>query len=365
MFNNVYDGKKVLVTGHSGFKGAWLSAWLIKLGAQVVGISDCVPTNPSLFDAAGLKKYIDHRSGDIRDLSFLTSLINEARPDFLFHLAAQAIVSTSYERPIDTITTNVIGTANVLEALRKLNHFCAAVIITSDKCYENVEWAWGYKETDQLGGKDIYSGSKGAAEIVFRSYFHSFFNEQSCRVRPATARAGNVIGGGDWAKDRIVADCMRRWSNGLPVDIRNPHATRPWQHVLEPLSGYLTLGESLSRSEQYSGESYNFGPPSNQNRTVIDLITDLSRCWHSNKQDQAYRINADKNFSEAELLKLNCDKALFDLKWESSLDYIECVNLVSDWYFQFYHSVDALELTLSQIEQYELKAIERKRVWTL
>lgn len=365
MFNHRYHGKKVLITGHTGFKGSWLSTWLVKLGARVVGMSDCIPTDPSLFEAAGLKKCIDHRIGDIRDLPSLVSLIEETRPDFVFHLAAQAIVSTSYQYPIDTITTNVLGTANVLEALRRVNHPCVAVIITSDKCYENVEWLWGYKETDHIGGKDIYSGSKGAAEVIFHSYFHSFFNKPCSQVRLATGRAGNVIGGGDWAKDRIVVDCMRNWSEKRPVEIRSPRATRPWQHVLEPLSGYLTLGAALAKSNQIAGESFNFGPRSEQNRTVQELLTDLSRYWNFDVPERAYHVTADVPFHEAGLLKLNCDKALFHLKWESNLEYSDCVKFVSEWYYGFYHSSDAFDMTLQQIEQYELKAVQRNLIWTI
>jgi CDP-glucose 4,6-dehydratase len=365
MFNKLYDRKKVLITGHTGFKGSWLATWLVKLGANVIGFSDCIPTDPSLFEAAGLKNRIDHRTGDVRNLSTLISLIDEVRPDFVFHLAAQAIVSTSYQYPIETITTNVIGTANVLEALRQVNHPCAAVIITSDKCYENVEWVWGYKETDHLGGKDIYSGSKGAAEVIFHSYIHSFFNKPECRVRLATGRAGNVIGGGDWAKDRIVVDCMRNWAVMHPVEIRSPRATRPWQHVLEPLSGYLTLGIELAKSDQLVGESFNFGPRSEQNRTVLELLTDLSRYWNFDAPEQAYKVTSDVPFHEAGLLKLNCDKALFKLKWESNLEYAECVKFVSEWYYGFYNSTDAFDMTLQQIEEYELKAVQRNLIWTI
>jgi CDP-glucose 4,6-dehydratase len=366
MFKGFYQGKKVLITGHTGFKGAWLSIWLIKLGAHVTGLSDRVPTEPSLFDVARLSERMDHRFGDVRDLPAMKSLIDEIRPDFIFHLAAQAIVSTSYDFPIDTISTNVLGAANVLDALRSINHSCIAIIITSDKCYENVEWPWGYKETDHLGGKDIYSGSKGAAEVIFHSYFHSFFNKPDSKVRMATGRAGNVIGGGDWAKDRIVVDCMRSWSEGRPVEIRSPRATRPWQHVLEPLSGYLTLGATLADSDRLVGESFNFGPRSEQNRTVLELLTDLSRYWSFAKPEDVYRVTADIPFHEAGLLKLNCDKALFHLKWESNLDYADCVKFVSEWYYGFYHgSKDGFSMTLDQIERYETKAANRGLVWTI
>lgn len=365
MFGNVYRGKRVFVTGHTGFKGAWLTAWLLKLGAQVTGYSDSVPTEPSLFEASGLKSRIDHKLGDIRDLENLTLALQDAKPDFVFHLAAQAIVSTSYTKPIDTITTNVVGTANLLEALRTVDRPCVAIIITSDKCYENVEWPWGYKETDHLGGKDIYSASKGAAEVIFHSFFHSFFAHENGPIRLATGRAGNVIGGGDWAKDRIVVDCMRNWSDGRHVEIRSPNATRPWQHVLEPLSGYLTLGASLTASPSLSGESFNFGPRSEQNRTVVDLISDLSEHWHFANPTDAYRVTANVPFHEAGLLKLNCDKALHYLRWESNLDYDTCVKFVSEWYFAFYRGQESMfELTLDQIEQYEARARQRDLIWT-
>lgn len=364
MFGNVYRDKRVFITGHTGFKGSWLTTWLLKLGAHVTGFSDCVPTNPSLFEVGDISERIDHQIGDIRNLPRLRQALLDAKPDFIFHLAAQAIVSTSYVQPIDTITTNVVGTANVLEALRGLEHPCVAVVVTSDKCYENVEWPWGYKETDHLGGKDIYSGSKGAAEVIFHSYYHSFFAKDGHPVRMATGRAGNVIGGGDWAKDRIVVDCMRNWSEGRPVEIRSPRATRPWQHVMEPLSGYLTLGAALSASPSLIGESFNFGPRSEQNRTVLDLLNALSAHWQFAHPDHAYRVTADIPFHEAGLLKLNCDKALFHLRWEPNLEYNDCVRFVSEWYYNYYKTKSNMfDFTVNQIEQYEHRAAERGLVW--
>jgi len=364
MFDSIYKNKRIFITGHTGFKGSWLTTWLLKLGSKVAGYSDCIPTKPSLFEASELGNRIEHFVGDIRDLSRLRQAIIDFKPDFVFHLAAQAIVSTSYKNPIDTITTNVVGTANILEALRSIGHSCIAVIITSDKCYENVEWPWGYKETDQLGGKDIYSGSKGAAEVIFHAYFHSFFNSPECPVRLASARAGNVIGGGDWAKDRIVVDCMRSWSEGKSVEIRSPSATRPWQHVLEPLSGYLTLGAELSRSRKLCGESFNFGPRSEQNRTVLELLKDLSAYWEFTNPVNAYHVIANVPFHEAGLLKLNCDKALFYLKWEPTLEYSYCVRFVSEWYYGFYRkSTDTFRMTLDQIQEYEAIAKNRGVIW--
>ncbi len=366
MFKNIYKNKKVLITGHTGFKGAWLSVWLIKLGAQVSGFSNKVPTKPSLFEVARLSQQINHKLGDVRDLATLKSVIEEIRPDYIFHLAAQAIVSTSYSDPIETISTNVLGVANLLEALRNIGHHCNVVIVTSDKCYENVEWPWGYREIDHLGGKDIYSGSKAAAEVVFHSYFHSFFSDNKSNVRLATGRAGNVIGGGDWGKDRIVVDCMRSWAKDEQVDIRSPCATRPWQHVLEPLSGYLTLGAALSNSHPLSGESFNFGPRSEQNRTVLELITDLSKYWGFRQPEEAYRVAENIPFRESSLLKLNCDKSLFHLKWVANLDYADCVKFVGEWYYGFYRdSADGLNITLKQIEQYEMKAKNQGLIWTM
>lgn len=364
MFGQIYAGKRVLVTGHTGFKGAWLTTWLLKLGARVAGLSDCIPTQPSMFEQAALGNSIEHHLGDVRDLATVRQVIADFQPDFVFHLAAQAIVSTSYSDPLGTINTNVMGSANVLEALRQLNPACVAVMITSDKCYENVEWVWGYKETDQLGGRDIYSGSKGAAEVIIHSYVESFLRAPDCKVRVATGRAGNVIGGGDWARDRIVVDCMRSWSEGRPVEIRSPSATRPWQHVLEPLSGYLTLGAALARHPELHGQSFNFGPRAEQNRTVLDLLTDLSRSWGFQSLDQAYRVTANIPFHEAGLLKLNCDKALFHLKWEATLQYAELVDFVSTWYCQYYReSADIFALTQTQIGAYHARALERGLAW--
>ena len=263
-FKSVYDGAKVLITGHTGFKGCWISTWLIKLGADVYGVSDEVFESPSLFSALRLEDKLTHLLGDIRDQDVVSKAIDEIKPDFVFHLAAQSIVSLSYTDPLKTFSTNVLGTLNVLEALRKVEHKCCAVLITSDKCYHNSEWIWGYRETDQLGGKDPYSSSKAAAEILIRSCFDSFFNTESSPIRLVSARAGNVIGGGDWKQDRVVPDAVRAWSEDQPVTIRAPKSTRPWQHVLEPLSGYLTAGEALHSGMPVHGEAYNFGPQANQ-----------------------------------------------------------------------------------------------------
>lgn len=359
-----YAGKTVLITGHTGFKGSWLTAWLLKLGARVVGISKGIPTAPSVFEVLGLAEHITHHIADVRDLPHLKAIVADEKPDFVIHLAAQAIVSLSYADPIETISTNTIGTMNVLESLRELDKPCVAVMITSDKCYDNVEWEWGYRETDRLGGRDVYSGSKGAAELVIRCYTDSFFRSENSKLRIGIGRAGNVIGGGDWARDRIVADCARAWSKQEAVEIRSPKATRPWQHVLEPLSGYLTLGAALAESGKLHGEAFNFGPRAEQNRTVLDLLQNLAEHWGYVDSAKAVRVTANIPFHEAGLLKLNCDKALFHLKWEPNLVYDETVSFVSNWYVGYYkEKEDMYALTCHQIDAYEALARARGRIW--
>jgi CDP-glucose 4,6-dehydratase len=365
MFHDIYKGKKVIVTGHTGFKGTWLTTWLLKLGAKVVGISIDIPTCPSIFEELKLNNKVTDLRFDIRDLEKVIAVFKEEEPDFVFHLAAQPIVSKSYDDPVNTFTTNVLGTVNVLEALRSLKNTCNALIITSDKCYDNVEWVWGYKETDAVGGKDIYSGSKGAAELVFKSYYQSFFKKHP-NVRVASARAGNVIGGGDWAIDRIVPDCMNAWFKQMPVEIRSPKATRPWQHVLEPLSGYLNLGQILAEDILLNGESFNFGPKSEHSKTVVQLLVDLSKFWNITDLSKAYQINGDIKFHEAGLLKLNCDKALFHLRWVPTLEYSELIEFTSKWYFEYYHNMPSMwNYTLNQLEKYENLAKLKNIKWTL
>lgn len=365
MFNNLFHNKKVLVTGHTGFKGSWLVSWLLKMGANVVGVSKDVPTQPSMFEELGLEAKMTHYLEDIRDLGKMKEIIINEKPEFLFHLAAQPIVSTSYSNPIETISSNVMGTANILEALKEINLHCTAVMITSDKCYDNVEQIWGYKEDDHMGGKDIYSGSKGAAELIIKSYFHSFFKQEECNVRLGIGRAGNVIGGGDWAKDRIVVDCMKAWSTKERVEIRSPKATRPWQHVLEPLSGYLALAAALYEDYSLHGEAFNFGPRAEQNHTVEELLVYLSHYWDFDTTDEAYRVTGDIPFHEAGLLKLNCDKALAYLKWQSNLLYDDTIRFTSEWYYDFYRKeIDMYSQTMVQIQEYELKAKEKELLWT-
>ncbi len=365
MFKNIYKNKKVLVTGHTGFKGSWLTIWLNKLGADVVGVSKEILSAPSMFEELKLEKKIKHYEEDIRELSTMIEIVKTKKPDFLFHLAAQPIVSTSYSDPIETISTNIMGTANILEALKESNHKCTAIIITSDKAYDNVEQVWGYKEDDKMGGKDIYSGSKGGAELIIKSYYHSFFKNRDSNIKLAIARAGNVIGGGDWAKDRIVVDCVKAWSDKKSVEIRSPNATRPWQHVLEPLSGYLNLGAELYIDDTLAGEAFNFGPRAEQNHTVKELLEDLSKYWDFQSVDDAFCVTDNIPFDEAGLLKLNCDKALFYLKWQAVLEYKDTIRFTSSWYYDFYNSdKDMLQMTDEQIKEYEDIAKKRGLSWT-
>ncbi len=363
-FSNIYKGKKVLVTGHTGFKGSWLTVWLLSLGASVIGYSKNIPTQPSMFSSLNLSKKIQHNIADIQDITSLTEVINKERPDFIFHMAAQAIVSTSYSEPVDTIKTNTIGTMNLLEVLRGITFNCIAVFITSDKCYDNVEWLWGYRENDKLGGKDIYSGSKAAAEIIINAYRHSFFNDLDKFVRIGIARAGNVIGGGDWAKDRVIPDLMKSWSVKSTPEIRHPNSTRPWQHVLEPLSGYLLLGARLSKGEELHSEAFNFGPKSDQVHTVADLIEKLALKWGFEDKKKSYKINNNPFFHEAGLLKLNCDKAMFHLNWEPCLNFDETVDFVADWYINFYDKKkDIFDFTTYQITEYTKISTQREKIW--
>jgi CDP-glucose 4,6-dehydratase len=351
-FSNIFYNKVVIVSGHTGFKGSWLTVWLTQLGAKVIGVSDNSIKGMSNFLASNISSIVDDNRFDIRDNNKVSELFERTKPDFVFHLAAQALVRPSYENPIETITTNAIGTANVLDALKKINKKVIAIMITSDKVYDNVEWVWGYREVDRLGGKDPYSASKGMAELVIRTYVESFFNDQSSNVRVGIVRAGNVIGGGDWAIDRIVPDCMEAWSNGRVVDIRNPHSTRPWQHVLEPLSGYLHLAEDLYLGGNNHGKAYNFGPSTNQNYSVSNLIDEMSKYWSQVKWNDA---SLDKKYvHEAGLLKLNCDKALFDLEWTPTLEFEETVKMTVEWYKEYYknkkHSM--YDFTVDQIDTY-------------
>ncbi|XDZ70412.1 CDP-glucose 4,6-dehydratase [Alphaproteobacteria bacterium LSUCC0744] len=359
---SVFHNSTVLVTGHTGFKGSWLSLWLAQLGANVHGVSLDPPSEPSHFVAGDLASRIhDHRI-DIRDGVALIALAEKIQPDFVFHLAAQALVRPAYAHPVDTWQTNAIGTINVLESLRILKRRCVAVLITSDKCYDNVEWVWGYRETDALGGADPYSASKGAAELAIRSYVRSFFPYDGL-VRIAVGRAGNVIGGGDWAEDRIVPDCMRAWSRSDIVQLRNPHATRPWQHVLEPLSGYLNLAIALKGSSMLHGEPFNFGPPDQQNHTVGELVSVMSKHWNQVRWKDV-SVNHGGPY-ESSLLKLNCDKALHHLGWQAAWGFEDAVRETALWYKRFYEepSESITDFSLHQIASYVESAQLRGMSW--
>jgi CDP-glucose 4,6-dehydratase len=364
MFNNVYKGKKVLITGNTGFKGSWLSVWLNELGAQVFGLSNAVPTSPAMFEVLSLEKKLSHRMADVRDLSAVKDYIRSLQPDFIFHLAAQPIVGTSYADPVETINTNAMGTVNVLEAVRGLKNDCCVVLITSDKCYENVEWLYGYRETDRLGGKDIYSASKAAAEILIYSYFHSFIKHMP-NIKMVSVRAGNVIGGGDWAEKRLVPDGIRSWAKGEPVVIRNPDSTRPWQHVLEPLSGYLVAGQHLAESAPINGEAFNFGPPSDQVFSVKEILAAIGKHWNLDSGNTWIKVQ-EGSFHEAGLLKLSCEKANMYLKWWPVLEFEQTMAFTAIWYREYYSAkTDMSIFTRKQIEDYISLASKKGLSWAL
>lgn len=360
---SVFKGSRVLVTGHTGFKGSWLSLWLSQLGADVFGVSKSVPTNPSHFTEEFFSKIISDHRLDIQSTDEIKVLIDQIQPDFIFHLAAQSLVRHSYIDPLSTWKTNALGTINVLEALRGIKKSCVAIFITSDKCYENVEWVWGYRETDSLGGSDPYGASKAAAELAIRSYVQSFFPIDG-RVRIGVGRAGNVIGGGDWAPDRIVPDCVRAWSLGETVSLRNPLATRPWQHVLEPLSGYLSLALALTRDENLHGEPFNFGPTDINNHSVGSLVTEIAKHWEKVSWEDL-SLNEGGPF-ESGLLKLNCDKALHHLNWHSVWDFQDTVRETAVWYREYYEcsSNSIIETSLRQINKYVSEAKIQGIPWT-
>ncbi len=363
LLKSTFNNKVVLITGHTGFKGSWLAIWLTHLGAKVVGLSLDIPSSPSNFNASGVGGLVTEYKVDIRDDKAVKLVVSKCQPDFVFHLAAQALVMDSYTFPLKTMQTNSMGSANILEALRTLDKNVVAIMITSDKAYDNVEWVWGYREVDRLGGKDPYSASKGMAELVIKSYIESFFNTANSNVRIGVTRAGNVIGGGDWANNRIVPDCMRAWSNKKNVDIRSPNSTRPWQHVLEPLSGYLLLASNLAQSSKNHGEAYNFGPSSEHNYPVSGLIDEMAKYWDRVQWSDVSK--AEKHLHEAGLLKLNCDKALFELNWVPALQFEETVKMTVEWYKTYYQDnpPSMLDFTLSQIKDYTEHARLRKILW--
>lgn len=360
MFNNIYNRKKVLITGHTGFKGSWLAMWLSSMGAEVIGYALEPPTEPNHFQLLNMEMVSE--IGDIRDTEKLGTIFKEYRPEIVFHLAGQAIVRLSYKNPVDTFTSNVMGTINVFEASRQSESVRAIVNITSDKCYENREWPWGYRETDLLGGYDPYSASKSCAELITNCWRNSFFNIKNYGVAHnalvASSRVGNVIGGGDWGIDRLIPDIMREVSQQRKVRIRNPQATRPWQHVLEPLSGYLLLGQKLLEGRKELAEAWNFGPSGDESITVRDIVHQMKRVW----PEIDYEVNQKPNQShEACLLKLDSSKARTKMKWAPVWDSENAVMRTAQWYKAFYDSNEIL--SFSHLERYAAEAQRKRMVW--
>lgn len=346
-----WSGKRVFLTGHTGFKGSWMTLWLRKLGAEVCGYALPPPTSPDMFTIASVGSRIAHTIGDVRDLSALSACMRDYAPDIVFHMAAQPIVRDSYRIPVETYDVNVMGTVNLLEAVRNTPSVKAAVVITSDKCYENREIIWPYRETDAMGGHDPYSSSKGCAELVTSAYGRSFFEPSMGRASIASVRAGNVIGGGDWANDRLMADLMRGLIRGDDVVIRSPHAVRPWQHVLEPLSGYLTVAQHLFSNGPISWDAWNFGPNADSCRTVADLAN--LTCTHFGRPE-ALKVQENPNAPhEAGLLTLDSTKANIRLGWHPRWTFDECIARTVEWYRANDDKADMHAFTLKQIEQYE------------
>ncbi len=330
--NKFYNKKKILITGHTGFKGSWLVHWLSRYNVKIMGIGLNPDKKLNLFKFLDKKKLIDKRF-DISNLNKLEENILGFKPDIIYHLAAQSLVKKSIIDPLATLRTNIIGTANILNCINKLKNKSTSVIITSDKCYENLSLIRGYRENDRLGGHDPYSASKASAEIVFKSYFNSILKKNK-KIRIATARAGNVIGGGDWSSDRLIPDCVRAWAMDKKVLIRSPNSTRPWQHVLEPLSGYIALSYYLEKNNKINGNSFNFGPKFNEVATVKKVLKLSNRYWKNSK----FEIYNEKFFSEDNLLKLNSVKAENILKWKKILNLEKTLKLTMNWYKEFYEN---------------------------
>ncbi|QYO68562.1 CDP-glucose 4,6-dehydratase [Leptolyngbya sp. 7M] len=353
MTPNFWHGKRVFVTGHTGFKGSWLSLWLQLLGSEVLGFSLQPPTQPNLFDLAQVNQGMQSVTGDIRNLEFLKQIMSDFQPEIVIHMAAQPLVRRSYAFPLETLSTNVIGTANVMEAIRYTDSVRAVVDITSDKCYENREWVWGYREDDRLGGYDPYSSSKACAELVVATYRNSFFNPSDYLnhgVAIATTRAGNVIGGGDWAEDRLVPDILKSILRREPAHIRNPYATRPWQHVLEPLNGYLMLAERLYNDGIAFADSWNFGPDQANVETVGWIADRLYSLWGEGLYWE--KDSASTHVHENTYLKLDCSKAKAKLDWHPKLDLDATLSWIVEWTKAFQAGVDMRQFTESQINRF-------------
>ena len=351
--SSFWCNKKVFLTGHTGFKGSWISLWLQQLGAELTGYALKPPTNPSLFEVANVAQGMRSIIGDIRDNSKLINTMREASPDIVIHMAAQPLVRRSYVDPIETYSTNVMGTVHILEAVRQTPSVRAMINVTSDKCYENKEWVWGYREFEPMGGFDPYSNSKGCAELVTSAYRNSFFNpvkfNSEHHVALATARAGNVIGGGDWAEDRLIPDILRAISDGLPVIIRNPNAIRPWQHVLEPLSGYLLLAQKLYEEGIAYAEAWNFGPNDDDSKPVKWIAEHLTHHWGDGA---SWQLDQSNHPHEAHFLKLDCSKAKMRLNWFPRWDLMHSLEMIIDWQRKWIKKGDMRSATLNQIEQF-------------
>ena len=364
LFGGIYGGRRVLVTGHTGFKGSWLCTWLVAMGANVLGFSLNPNTAPNHFQLTAPSLAMRSVIGDIRDRSALKGVWDDFEPEIVFHLAAQPLVRLSYEQPIDTLSINVIGTANVFEACRQAPSVRAIVNITSDKCYDNREWVWGYRENDPMGGYDPYSASKGCSELVTSAYRNSFFHPdfygKTHRVLLASARAGNVIGGGDWCKDRVVTDMMEAASRGDTLLIRNPAATRPWQHVLEPLSGYLLLGQQLLEKQSFFADRWNFGPNDDGAITVLEVVQAMQAHW---ERIQFSILQNERHPHEANLLKLDCSKSRMFLNWKGVWDAQTAFQKTVEWY-RVYYEEDRV-LTSFQMAEYVEAAAKNNLCWAV
>lgn len=344
-----WRGKRVLLTGHTGFKGSWLSLWLQSMGAEVKGLALEPPTTPSLFVEAKVAQEMVSQIGDIRDYDTVHQAVAVFKPEIVIHMAAQPLVRYSYKNPIETYATNVMGTVHLLEAIRQTGTAKVVVNVTTDKCYENKEWVWGYREDEPMGGFDPYSSSKGCSELVTSAYRRSYFAETGIAL--ASARAGNVIGGGDWAEDRLVPDILRAFENNQPVVIRNPNSTRPWQHVLEPLSGYLTIAERLWNEPEVYAEGWNFGPREEDARPVGWIVERMAGKWGG---EAAWHIDAGEHPHEANYLKLDISKARQHLSWKPRWDLDTALNKIVAWHQAWLAKADVRALSLEQINQYTL-----------
>ncbi len=352
---NFFKNKKIMVTGNTGFIGSWMSLWLHMLGAKVIGYSQKPPTNPSMFEIIKIKKDIKHITGDINNFEKLHKTIKDNKPEFVFHLAAESLVRESYEQPLKTFQTNVIGTANVLESIKN-SSVKSCIIMTSDKCYENKELGRPFNENDSMGGNDPYSASKGAAELVIASYRNSFFKNKNEQVGIASVRAGNVIGGGDWAKERLIPDCFNSIQFNKKILLRNPSSVRPWQFVLEPISGMLSLAVNLREKPNQFSEPWNFGPnTSSKTLTVDEIVRKVIHAW--DKKGVKYGTKNDKIFREAKILKIDSSKAMKNLNWKSVYSINEVVSETTDWYKNYFNKNNMKDITMDQIKKYMKKMV--------